>query len=306
MKSKKGFKLSKNHRNKVFLLFLSVIFATLIVLFFQTKTWTKENIANLEVKDTAPPTKSEEIDTKNLDLLGKAELSFAGGTDGRNKNIEIGIEKINGTVIKPGEEFSFHKAIGKVIPEDGWSVEKIFLNGEVKKGLGGGLCQLSSLMFQTALKSGLPVTERQNHSYTVSYYDVGLDATYSDPGPNLKFRNDTKHPISIKGSVEGLTAKFEIYGKSDGRVASTSEAEVIETVDFPPTRYFYVPELEEGQSECVNTPQIGYTAKIKYGVMYPDGVYKEKDFVSKYKPLQRVCYIIGEKIKTFDITKLSF
>lgn len=237
------------------------------------------------------------------DLLGRAELSYAGGTQGRHKNIELGISKINGSILLPGEEFSFKKALGTTSIEAGFSEERIFLNGEVTKGIGGGLCQVSTVLFRTTLDSGLPITERANHSFTVSRYDEGLDATYSDPGPDFKFKNDTANPIMIKGKAENLTAIFEIYGTSDGRVASTSEVEITNLKDILPTKYVWVPKLEEDQTKCVNSPQIGFTATVRYGVEYKDGKFKQKEFVSKYKPLQRICYIVGDEILTFDINK---
>jgi vancomycin resistance protein YoaR len=237
------------------------------------------------------------------DLLGRAELSYDGGTEGRHKNIELGVARIDGTILKPGEEFSFKKELGTTTIEDGFSEERIFLNGEVAKGVGGGLCQVSTVLFRTAMASALPITERANHSFTVSRYDSGLDATYSDPGPDFKFVNDTANPILIKGKTENKTAIFEIYGTYDGRIASTSEVEISNIKDILPTKYMWVPELKEGQTKCINTPQIGFTAKVKYEIIYKDGEVKQKDFVSRYKPLQRICYIVGDEIKTFDITK---
>jgi len=238
------------------------------------------------------------------DLLGRAELSYEGGTEGRHKNIELGIARINGTILEPGEEFSFKKALGTTTIEDGFSEERIFLNGEVTKGIGGGLCQVSTVLFRTAMASALPITERSNHSFTVSRYDSGLDATYSDPGPDFKFVNDTENPIMIKGIAENKTAIFEIYGTKDGRIASTSEVEISNIKDILPTKYMWVPELQEGQTKCINTPQIGFTAKVKYEIIYKNGDVKDKEFVSRYKPLQRICYIVGDEIKTFDINKM--
>lgn len=232
-------------------------------------------------------------DKPNDELLGKAQLSFAGGTEGRNKNIELGIERINGTVVAPGAEFSFTKTLGEITEEAGFSKEKMFLNGEVTKGVGGGLCQISSTLFQSVLRAGLPVTERHNHSYSVSYYDVGLDATYADPGPDLKFVNDTQYPVTIKGTAADHLVTLELYGVSDGRIASTSEAEILRVVDFPPTKTVHVAALEKDQAECINKPQIGYTAKVIHNVFFPDGHTKEQIFTSVYKPLQRVCFVIG-------------
>ena len=239
----------------------------------------------------------------SMDLLGRAELSYDGGTEGRHRNIELGIARINGTILQPGEEFSFKKELGAVTVEDGFSEEKIFLNGEVTKGVGGGLCQVSTVLFRTAMASALPITERASHSFTVSRYDEGLDATYSDPGPDFKFKNDTANPILIKGKTENLSAIFEIYGTKDGRVASSSPVAISNIKDILPTKYVWVPKLEEGQAKCINAPQIGFTAKMKYDIIYSDGKVNEKEFVSRYKPLQRICYIVGDEIKTFDITK---
>lgn len=225
------------------------------------------------------------------DLLGKAELSFAGGTEERNKNIQMGVERINGKVIEPGEEFSFAKSLGPVTEEEGFSEAKVFLNGEVTKGLGGGLCQVSTTLFQSLLHAGLPITERHNHTYTVSYYDVGLDATYSDPGPDLKFVNDTGSPITIKGKTEDKKVVFEIYGKNDGRIASTTEAIVYNVVDFPETKYVATTTRSRSEPDCINSPQIGYTTKVIYNIFYSNGETKSQDFTSKYRPLQRVCYV---------------
>ncbi len=261
---------------------------------------TTPNVAEVETATTT----EKSVDVSRLEMLGSSKISFAGGTPGRQKNIEIGLSKINDTVVMPGEVFSFKDKLGTTTVDMGYGFEKQFLNGEVTKGLGGGLCQVSTTLFRSILSAGLPVVERSNHSFSVSYYDVGLDATYSDPGPDLKFKNDTPNPIVIKGKAENQNAVFEIYGVRDGRVASTSEAEITKIVDAPTTRYMYVDELEKDHSKCMNTPQIGYTAKVVYGVQYPDGTYKEKDFVSRYKPLQRVCYIVGDEIKTFDINKI--
>ena len=180
---------------------------------------------------------------------------------------------------------------GVVTAEEGYSEEKIFLNGEVTKGLGGGLCQISSTLFRSVLDAGLQVTERHNHSYTVSRYDVGLDATYADPGPDFKFKNDLPDPIRISGKTENQKVILELYGKSDGRVASTTEPEILSVIDFSPTKYVATSTQFAHGQECFNTPQIGYVAKIMYSVLYPDGSTRVQDFVSKYKPLQRVCYI---------------
>lgn len=262
----------------------------------------RHKVSKPEKVETEQPVVQKDL-TEGLDLLGRAETYYGGGTEGRHKNIELGVSHINNTVIEPGKEFSFKKYLGTTTLEGGYSEERVFLNGEVTKGIGGGLCQVSTALFRSALDSGLPITERANHSFTVSRYDTGLDATYSDPGPDFKFKNDTDSPIVIKGKTEDMKAVFEIYGKKDGRIASTTDPEITDIKNILPTKYVWVDKLEDGQTRCMNTPQIGYKATVKYGVAYPSGEYKEREFVSNYRPLQRICYIVGDEIKTFDIKK---
>ena len=239
---------------------------------------------------------TEEIVGKQL--LGKAQLSYAGGTKERAKNIELGVARINGTIIESGKEFSFTKTLGEVSEATGFSLAKVFLNGEVTKGLGGGLCQVSTILFRSVLRAGLPVTERHNHSYTVSLYDVGFDATFSDPGLDLKFVNDTLNPITIFGTTTQQNALFEIYGTSDGRISSTTEPIITKIIDVPPPLSVATSSIILNPPKCINTPQIGYTAQVVYGIMYPTGIEKIQTFTSKYKPLQRICYfnpIVSEK-----------
>lgn len=223
------------------------------------------------------------------ELLGKAELSYAGSTSGRARNIELGVLRINDTVILPGEEFSYIKALGPVSEEDGFSEEKAFRNGEVTKGIGGGLCQVSTILFQAVLNAGLSVTERWNHTFVVPFYQVGLDATYADPGPDFKFVNNTDAPIVIKGRIENSKAIVEIHGVPDGRVARISKAEIYNRIPMPPVKYIYDPTIPIGTEKCEFYSQSGFTAKRIYTVSYTDGTETVQEFISKYLPHARVC-----------------
>lgn len=288
--------MSKHHLQPR--VYIPAIFALVVVAGLTVYSSTHKNkLKSVEVNKPAlaiDTIKEEPIG----ELLGKASISFEGGTEERNKNIELGVSKLNGKTILPGEEFSFIKSLGSVTEEDGYSVAKVFLNGEVTTGVGGGLCQVSTTLFQSLLKAGLPITERHNHSYTVSYYDVGIDATYSDPGVDLKFVNDTGSPLTIKGKTEDKKVVFEIYGTSDGRIATTTEPIISNVVDVPPARYVATTTRSSSEPECVNKPQIGYTSNVIYNVLYPNGDFKTKEFKSRYKPLQKVCYYYGVSTTT--------
>jgi vancomycin resistance protein YoaR len=269
-----------------FVFFISgVLVYSLRTILFTSKSLPQHQVATVSLVPIEKPSEK--------DLLGKAELSYAGGTSGRNKNIEIGASRIDGKVIPPGGEFSFIKALGDVTEEGGFSNEKVFLNGEVTKGIGGGLCQVSTTLFRSVLEAGLPVSERHNHSYTVSRYDMGLDATYSDPGVDFKFINDMAYPVVVRAKTEDQKVIIELRGVSDGRIASTTEPEVFAIVDVPPPKYVATTTLFKAGHECVNTPQIGYTAKLEYNILYGSGIRKEQTFSSTYKPLQRICYFMA-------------
>ena len=278
-------------KKEYFFVFLGLsIFMFLCVVGIYFFKLVPKNLHSISLVSTTTPAQLE-----NLKLLGQAKLSYAGGTPGRNKNIELGVARINGTIIPPGKEFSFSKVLGLVAVVDGFSVEKVFQNGEVVKGVGGGLCQVSTTLFQAALHTGLPITERHNHTYSVSYYDVGLDATYSNPGPDLRFINDTGNPITIRGTAVNHFVTFQLYGVQDGRIASTTEPEIVDVVDFPPPKYVTVPEIPTGEKLCHNSPQIGYTTHVTYNILYKTGEKKEQLFTSVYRPLQRVCLTVESK-----------
>lgn len=254
---------------------------------------------NLSVSDVTQSalsliTEKEEdtsVPPEELVLLGKAEVSFAGGVINRNNNIELGIARINGTVVPPGAEFSFLDTLGPVLESDGFKEAKSFYDGEVVLGLGGGLCHVSTTLFQSVLQAGLPITERHNHTFTVPYYKTGLDATISSVGPDLKFINDTGYDITIKGYVKDKVAVFEIHGVQDERVVKISDAEISNWKNSPATQFIPSRDLPVGQKKCEQTNQGGFSVKRIYDVLYATGETREQIFESTYRPLQKICHV---------------
>jgi len=165
-----------------------------------------------------------EINEDNLDKLGLKEQIgigysiFDGSPRNRIHNIRIGASKFNGVIIKPGEEFSFNKILGPVNASTGYLPELVILRHKTVPQYGGGLCQVSSTAFRTALNSGLPILERVNHAYPVRYYaPYGTDATIYLPKPDFRFKNDTSAHILIQTIITGSTLKFEFYGTKTGK-----------------------------------------------------------------------------------------
>ncbi len=130
----------------------------------------------------------------------------------RSTNLAIAAGKINGKVLLPGEEFSYNKVVGKRTVEEGYKDAKIYADGGVVDGLAGGICQISSTLYNAALLANLEITERRNHSYPTSYLPVGRDATVVYGVIDLKFKNTRKYPIKIEASVKNGVATFVIHG----------------------------------------------------------------------------------------------
>ncbi len=130
----------------------------------------------------------------------------------RSTNLAIAANKINGKVLMPGEEFSYNKVVGKRTVEEGYKDAKIYADGGVVDGLAGGICQISSTLYNAALLANLEITERRNHSYPTSYLPVGRDATVVYGVIDLKFKNTRKFPIKIEASVKNGVATFVIHG----------------------------------------------------------------------------------------------
>ena len=168
--------------------------------------------------------KSPEIDYADVNnmgissLIGEGTSNFKGSPKNRIHNIEVAIERFNGTLIKPGEEFSFVKTLGDVDANHGYLPELVIKNGATEPEFGGGICQVSTTTFRAAIYSGLKITARRNHAYPVSYYNPqGMDSTVYVPQPDLKFINNTPRYILIQTKIEGTILTFDFYGTDDGR-----------------------------------------------------------------------------------------
>ncbi|OGN03085.1 MAG: hypothetical protein A2651_03670 [Candidatus Yanofskybacteria bacterium RIFCSPHIGHO2_01_FULL_42_12] len=174
---------------------------------------------NLPVELIEPAITLERINELGITtLIGRGESNFKGSSQARIHNIKIGSVKHNGTILKPGEEFSFNSILGEVNEQNGFESELVIKGGKLIRELGGGLCQVSTTLFRSAIMAGLPILERRPHSFPVRYYDPqGFDATIYPGSVDLKFKNDTTNYILIQSRIEGTKLIFDIYGPDDGR-----------------------------------------------------------------------------------------
>lgn len=177
------------------------------------------------VVEKAPITISDDLKELGIrELISTGHSSYYGSPTNRMYNIAHGIERFNGVIIKPGEEFSFNDQLGPVDGAHGYKLEHVIKKNKVELEMGGGICQVSTTAYRAALLAGLPITERREHTWKINYYGQtmghGLDATIYLGGQNMKFVNDTPSAILIQSYVEDSNAYFKFYGTNDGRTVA--------------------------------------------------------------------------------------
>jgi len=248
----------------------------------------------LSVITVEPNVSNDDVnDLGIVEIIGTGQSDFSGSPSNRIHNIHVGADSLQGVLIKPGDTFSLISALGEIDGEHGYLQELVIKGDKTIPEYGGGLCQIGTTVFRATLASGLPVVERRNHSYRVSYYEpAGTDATIYSPWPDYKFKNDTNHHILIQTRIEGTKLYFDFWGTEDGRVAMTTQPEIYNIVAPPEKKIIKTTEIPAGTTKCTERAHNGADAKFNYSVQYagqPEPV--ENTFYSHYIPWQEVCLL---------------
>lgn len=148
--------------------------------------------------------------------VGSYETIY-GGDPNRIHNVQLVAHLIDGALIAPGATFSFNRTTGARTPAKGFRVAPVIVNGELQNGIGGGVCQVSTTVFNAAYEAGLPITERTNHALYISHYPLGRDATVDYPNVDLKFVNDTPHWLLLRTFVGPSSLVVTLYGTPQHR-----------------------------------------------------------------------------------------
>lgn len=242
---------------------------------------------DLVMKAQTPVITEDNLDSLGIkERIGFGETSFTGSPVNRRHNISNGIVLMQSALIKPGEEFSTVKALGAVDNTTGFLPELVIKENRTVPEYGGGLCQVSTTLFRSVMNAGLKVTERQNHSYRVSYYEppVGLDATIYLPKPDFKFLNDTNAHILVQGRVVGNKVIFELWGTNDGRISSISTPQILSTTPAGEPIYADTDTLPKGEQKQIEKAHDGAVAIAYYTVTRNGEVINKQTFKSFYKP----------------------
>lgn len=256
----------------------------------------------LEIEEVNIDSLSSDYDFQIKEIIGTGHSRFSGSPANRRHNIKIGADALHGLLIKPDEEFSLLKALGEIDASSGYLPELVIKGDKTVPEYGGGLCQIGTTVFRSALNTGLPITQRRNHSYRVSYYEpAGTDATIYDPAPDFRFLNDTGNYILIQSRIEGDDLYFDFWGTKDGRIASTTDPVIYNIVKPAPTKMVETETLAPGEKKCTESAHSGADAYFDYTVTYPEGStttpVQTRRFSSHYIPWQAVC-LIGKATST--------
>jgi len=248
--------------------------------------------------DTNKPAVTDDMTGAQLGIteLIHAETSYFRGSDPeRMQNIQIASSKFDGLLVAPNESFSMAEALGDVSLDNGYAEALIILGDQTIKGVGGGVCQVSTTLFRTAFWSGFPIVERHAHAYRVKYYEqtasghdsnlAGLDATVFVPLVDLKFVNDTPYWLLMETYVYPGSQKlvWKFYSTSDGRTVQMDSTGPINLVDPPEDVYHENPSLGKDEYKQTDWAVQGADVIVKRTVFRNDMVYFSDVFETHYE-----------------------
>lgn len=244
-----------------------------------------------EIKVTEPKIKTSDFQGADK-LIGTFSSTYKKGDENRIQNLRNACEKINGVVVYPNEIFSTNAHFAPFTEANGWANAGTIVNGEIEDSLGGGMCQVSSVLYDALLKAELDVTERFNHSIKVGYAPYAFDATLAGDYKDLKFKNDTKKPVYIEAYLDSNSVNVNIYGEEIHESGRTVELEnkFIESKEPEEPITKNDPDMYEGETRVIS-PLNSYTYEL-YKKVYINGVLKEtvKMNTSTYKSRRQITY----------------
>ena len=223
----------------------------------------------------------QEIGTEAFpDLLSTFSTKYNAGDVDRTTNLKLSAGKINGTVLLPGEEFSYNKVVGERTIAAGYKMAATFSGGKVVDGLGGGICQISSTLYDAVVMANLDVTVRRNHQFVTSYLSGGKDATVVWGSQDFKFVNSRKYPIRLTATVSGGVATIQVWGlKEEVEYDITIETKKTATIPYT-TQYINDSSLPVGTQKVEQNGSNGSKYEA-YKVMKLNGEVVSRTLLSK-------------------------
>jgi vancomycin resistance protein YoaR len=254
-------------------------------------------IGEPQVKDTAT---AEELGIR--ELVGSYTSYYYGSSAERIQNIQAAAERFHGVLVAPGETFSMGQRLGDISLDNGFAEALIIYGGRTIKGVGGGVCQVSTTLFRAVFFAGYPINERHSHAYRVSYYEqtasgskddnlAGLDATVYFPLVDFKFTNDTPYWLLMETytNVGARTLTWKLYSTSDGRTVSWETTGPVNRVPPPKALFEENPELGKNVIKQVDWAAEGADVTVTRTVYRNGAAYFTDIFKTHYEPWQAIC-----------------
>ncbi|TJY41979.1 vanomycin resistance protein VanB [Cohnella pontilimi] len=244
--------------------------------------------------------KEEGIDRK----IAEFTTSFRTSAAGRSHNVTVAAKALNDTLLQPDEIFEYGKIVDKAEKQYGWREAPVIVKGKLTPGVGGGICQVSSTLYNAILQAGLDVVERRNHSLVVHYLPPGLDATFADGYVNFRFRNSTGKQLLIRTVVQDKRVTVKLFGTLPDNVTYRTETEQIKVIQ-PNVKYVGNPNIALGKEQRLQKGEPGFVVDT-YRVKYVDGKQAARDKMprSNYKPQDELIAVNPNdaRLKPQDLT----
>jgi vancomycin resistance protein YoaR len=239
--------------------------------------------ATIVVERTPARRTRAEAEAMHIVGLVSSYQTIYGGDPNRIHNVQLVAHLVDGRLIAPGATFSFNQATGARTAAKGFREAPVIINGELKTGLGGGVCQVSTTVFNAAYEAGLPIIERTNHALYISHYPQGRDATVDYPNVDLKFVNDTGHWLLIRTWVGTSSLTIALYGTPLHRRVVSEVRPLVESASAP-VKQVLDPSLTPGTRVVEDSGEPARTTSVRRRVYSADGkLLHDAVFYSSYR-----------------------
>lgn len=232
------------------------------------------------MKETAPLVTAKDLE-KAQTPIASFSTSYNNADQDRNQNLALAASKINAR-LAPGESFSLGSKLEPITSAAGYKASKVIVNGKLEEGIGGGVCQIASTLYNALLLSDVEIISRANHSLPVAYVPLGRDATYASQLIDFKFRNNSQYPLFIESYCENNKIIVNVFGEASLKLPYDEvkfASELIKTTPPPQATYVEDDTLYEDQEIQEVTPLEGKTVKL-YRLMYKEGVLMSKELIN--------------------------
>ena len=255
-----------------------------------------DRTAALAIVSAAPERTTAQAQTMGIKKVVSSYETIYGGDANRIHNVQLVAHLVDGALIAPGKEFSFNATTGERSADKGFLEAPVIVNGELQTGLGGGVCQVSTTVFNTAFEAGLPITARTNHALYISHYPQGRDATVNYPDVDLRFVNDTGHWLLLRTFVGSSSLVVNLYGTPTGRRVE-AETGPLNITGPVPVKRISDPSLPKGQQVIQEYGQPPRSTSVTRTVFAPNGKVRSKTtWYSSYRGEAQVV-LVGTKAK---------